>query len=406
MRIEFTSSNPKVIYDRRPNHVALSAPNAESCGGLEGKLTYCSRSGLSGHWDVRLPFGVEVLDAYRVSTHHVEGLHAPDSGTHIVMPPQEECYHLPAIRLGGVPAIAWLPYAGPDEWRPSPAQLFEESVEVEFCLTVLGADVPFSVRVCGRHLDSDIAAKYVRRLPRNLKVRLAELSQQWGPEYSAYSYDQPHGVRCEQRVTSDVQRFGLELAGNGAVFRVRLGVRTHVVESPSTLGDDTAADAWEQYLPDGCSDVTGLALGTEGAPWAAVRVLIAPDQCVALAYIDGEWWDYHCYTVSSDPAIAAKAALRGLVEKYESQSAQRQTMAAARAELDAWIAAHPDVEVTIEDSLRVRHCRPGTEQFRDQHFPGRESVTVAELAPLAASDERVRLVLAGVMSRAALQVAS
>lgn len=102
--------------------------------------------------------------------------------------------------------------------------------------------------------------------------------------------------------------------------------------------------------------------------------------------------------------------LRDLVTTApESQRVQREAMRAERSALDAWIAAHPDVLVTIEDSLRVRHCRPGTEAFRDQHFPGRESVTVAELAPLAASDERVRLVLASVMSRsgdATLQAAS
>src|SRR5690606_32968607 len=132
MRIPFESTNSTVIYDRRPNRIPLAVATAERCPVEGARLTYRSRSGLSGHWDVRLPYGVEVCDAYRVETHHVMGLHRPESGERIVMPPP--CHLLPAIRLspGRDPEFAWLPWVGRDEWRPPSNQLFEgEFVDVE-----------------------------------------------------------------------------------------------------------------------------------------------------------------------------------------------------------------------------------------------------------------------------------
>lgn len=40
---------------------------------------------------------------------------------------------------------------------------------------------------------------------------------------------------------------------------------------------------------------------------------------------------------------------------------------------------HGEVVVTIDDSLASGNCRPGTERFLAQNFPGRDSVTVGEL---------------------------
>lgn len=40
---------------------------------------------------------------------------------------------------------------------------------------------------------------------------------------------------------------------------------------------------------------------------------------------------------------------------------------------------HPQLKVTVEDSLKAGNCRPGTESFKENFFPGREAVKVKEL---------------------------
>lgn len=43
------------------------------------------------------------------------------------------------------------------------------------------------------------------------------------------------------------------------------------------------------------------------------------------------------------------------------------------------------VRVTLADSTRAGNCRPGTEEFRDRYFPGRDDVNLEEIAQLARS---------------------
>lgn len=49
-------------------------------------------------------------------------------------------------------------------------------------------------------------------------------------------------------------------------------------------------------------------------------------------------------------------------------------------ELTAAIAANAAGVVTMADAIAAGACLPGIERFRDQHFPGRDTVTVGELA--------------------------
>jgi hypothetical protein len=258
----------------------------------------------------------------------------------------------------------------------------DDVVDATIRLRVLGDDLEFGVRVPEWRQDM------VRSLPLNLRVALARLSPEWSPEFDAF-FDAESVAH---------KRFGIECAKNGGVYRCRSGVSTDIIRSYLQQDVEYAAEgSWERHLPDGCSDIT------EQVPHvpAGARVLVVAEGVLALQYTDGEWWDYHESLGTDDPSTAGARAVGGLTEKIAAQSAQRAVMRAEAAKVDRWIEAHPDATVTVEDALRVRHCRPGVEQWAREHFPGRKEVLVAELAPLAARDERVKLVLAGMAVSAA-----
>lgn len=97
--------------------------------------------------------------------------------------------------------------------------------------------------------------------------------------------------------------------------------------------------------------------------------------------------------------LAAAEGGRRVLEHHF--AARRQAVAAA---LDKQIAANPDgwfraqverhgeVMVTFADSRAAGNCDPGTREFRDRNFAGRESVTIAQLARFA-GNSNVRRVL-------------
>jgi hypothetical protein len=55
------------------------------------------------------------------------------------------------------------------------------------------------------------------------------------------------------------------------------------------------------------------------------------------------------------------------------------------------------VSIIRRDSLRAGNCAEGTDSWIAQHFPGRESATVAEILAVDTSEEVVRAVKAGIL---------
>lgn len=56
-----------------------------------------------------------------------------------------------------------------------------------------------------------------------------------------------------------------------------------------------------------------------------------------------------------------------------------------------------DCKITFEDSLESGNCKPGTERFRDEYFPGKDWVYAEDLKPFAEKNCDVRRVLAYVV---------
>jgi hypothetical protein len=121
-------------------------------------------------------------------------------------------------------------------------------------------------------------------------------------------------------------------------------------------------------------------------------------EAVALFNIDGEEVEFE---ERLEPAEAVKAMAgeysdvlarleEGACNKLEQEREarrQQEEWAKEQAEREAKFRElceqHADLEITLEDSLAAGNCRPGTEDFRDKHFAGRESVTVKELMRFA-----------------------
>ena len=53
----------------------------------------------------------------------------------------------------------------------------------------------------------------------------------------------------------------------------------------------------------------------------------------------------------------------------------------SHAGLKAVAQSNADVVVTRSDSLDSGNCAPGTDEFIEEHFPGKTSVTVKDLIP-------------------------
>lgn len=127
--------------------------------------------------------------------------------------------------------------------------------------------------------------------------------------------------------------------------------------------------------------------------------------------LDAEWIDHPTRTVYRAAWVRVKGKRivkeTGFIAISESGSAHSSTIAGAcgilttrenavryaraeakiRAQLEAMeLEGYGKIMVTFEDSLAAGNCRPGTEHFRDKHFPGRDSASVREI--LAAGEQR------------------
>lgn len=83
----------------------------------------------------------------------------------------------------------------------------------------------------------------------------------------------------------------------------------------------------------------------------------------------------------------------GARQKIEADRRHAAAEAAEATDFRTRCEMHGDVEVTMEDSVAAGNCRPGTIDFRDEHFRGRTSATIRELLPLALRQQEVRRVL-------------
>jgi hypothetical protein len=55
------------------------------------------------------------------------------------------------------------------------------------------------------------------------------------------------------------------------------------------------------------------------------------------------------------------------------------------------VKARPELEITLQDAIHAGFCAGGVERYRDEHFPERDTVTLAELLPLM--DDRIKKIV-------------
>lgn len=77
---------------------------------------------------------------------------------------------------------------------------------------------------------------------------------------------------------------------------------------------------------------------------------------------------------------ATEAAAKGLLTRRANEARLARHEAKIRADLqDMHLNGYASITVTIGDSIAAGNCKPGTFEFRDRHFPGRDSATVEEV---------------------------
>jgi len=112
------------------------------------------------------------------------------------------------------------------------------------------------------------------------------------------------------------------------------------------------------------------------------------DQAEIVRALGGEWHDI---------ASRLEAGARGKWEADRQYRLQQVALATEAEEqerqLQALLEAQGDRDVSLEDSVRAGNCRPGSARFRDQFFPGRDSVRVRELVPHLSNAAVRRLLL-------------
>jgi len=167
------------------------------------------------------------------------------------------------------------------------------------------------------------------------------------------------------------RRLGLHWQADGRAYKVAKGV------------------AWERYAP---ADLQTREQRQDAAP--ANVLFLSP-----LYYLqrdrDGNFEAVgisECGGYDYEAAVSPHAAMRALMGDHAAITAELDRGIATKAAVDrgaaagidkltAAIAANAGLVLTIADGLAAGACRVGIERFRDEHFPGRDSVTVAELAP-------------------------
>lgn len=106
--------------------------------------------------------------------------------------------------------------------------------------------------------------------------------------------------------------------------------------------------------------------------------------------LEEEFLDYEYETSIEeiDEQVAVRQCLEGMRKKF---------LNSLRWQLEnsneLWDELNPNEIITINDSLEAGNCEPGTLRFREENFPGKNEVTVAELKDFAEENPNVRRVL-------------
>lgn len=203
---------------------------------------------------------------------------------------------------------------------------------------------------------------------------------------------------CQSRTNRFWSRLGLHVLGEGdrwAIFKIAQGV------------------CYSRHTREELSSVEGLQ-----AVAPANVLILAPNlylqeteqgfEAVGLFEFDGHEVEFEERIEDPTEAVRAmagnfaeilvrlEAAARAKWEAEREYARQEEERLAAEAEryqdIRARCEAHADAEVTFADALAAGNCEPGTRNFRDRFFPGRDMVKLGELARFAAYPG-VRLVL-------------
>ena len=102
----------------------------------------------------------------------------------------------------------------------------------------------------------------------------------------------------------------------------------------------------------------------------------------------GEWTEFEVVVPKVlyllDPSARLAEARKGLARKVREDVTRRASQWADRVKDRSILEAIPnDLVVTLDDSLAAGNCRPGTEDFVSQYFPGQTQTTAGELKKYA-----------------------
>ncbi len=121
---------------------------------------------------------------------------------------------------------------------------------------------------------------------------------------------------------------------------------------------------------------------------------VALDETRAMRVIGGAtpWGEGElCDVVAELEAGARRKAEQDRLNRLSREEREREEADIARS-LAELASENGDVVVTFADSLAAGNCEPGTSQFRDRAFPGRQEVKLAELIPHLANGNVRRVV--------------
>lgn len=176
-------------------------------------------------------------------------------------------------------------------------------------------------------------------------------------------------------------RLGLHWQADGCAYKIAKGV------------------AWERFSP---ADLQTQEQRQDAAP---ANVLFLSDRHYLQRDLDGNFEAVgisecggYDYETSVLPHVAMRVLMgdhAGIIVELDAGIATKVAVDAATgassAALSAAIDANAGRVLTIADGIAAGACRPGIERFRDQHFPGRDSVTVGELAHYIANRDVERV---------------
>lgn len=176
-------------------------------------------------------------------------------------------------------------------------------------------------------------------------------------------------------------RLGLHWQADGCAYKVAKGV------------------AWKRYTQ---ADLQTQEQRQDAAP---ANVLFITERHYLQRSRDG---DYEAVGLSGDGlrdyeiGLTAALAMRALMGEHAAIIAELDAGIATKVAvdeaakagidaLDAAIDANSGRVLTIDDGMAAGACRVGIERFRDEHFPGRDAVTVQELARFIADRDVERV---------------